>query len=193
MRRKDFTLDAVLSYTPDSPLLAASVLMLLFALKSLTVVFYSGVLYTASGLLFPLPAAILVNFCGTLVMSMISYLLARSLGAGQADELREKHPKLKQFETMRARNNFAFVVVLRCINIVNYDVGSMYCGAVRMPLVPFLSGSLLGKLTDVVMLSVMGASLESRNPVPFLIALVIDLSIASVVTLWSKAHNVKEE
>ena len=192
LHRNEFTLEEVLNYTPESPLLAFGVLMLLFVLKSLTVVFYSGVLYGASGVLFPLPAAIAVNICGTLVMALVSYFLARGLGANRADELREKYPKLRSFEKMRSRNNFAFVVVLRCVNVVNFDVGSMYCGAVRLPLAPFLAGSILGKIVDITLLSVMGASLEERNAVPFLIALFIDLAIALAIALWSKKQTTKE-
>lgn len=192
LHRNDFTLNEVLSYTPENPLLAFGALMLLFVLKSLTVVFYSGVLYGASGALFPLPAAIAVNICGTLVMALISYFLARGLGAKRADELREKYPRLRSFEKTRSRNNFAFVVILRCVNVVNFDVGSMYCGAVRLPLAPFLTGSLLGKIVDITLLSIMGASLEDRNAAPFLIALVIDLAIALVIALWSKKQNAKE-
>ena len=192
LHRNEFTLEEVLSYTPENPFLAFGALMFLFVLKSLTVVFYSGVLYGASGVLFPLPAAIAVNICGTLVMALISYFLARGLGAGRADELRRKYPKLRSFEKMRSRNNFAFVVVLRCVNVVNFDVGSMYCGAVRLPLAPFLAGSLLGKIVDIILLSIMGASLEERSAVPFLVALVIDLAIALVIALWSKKHNTKE-
>lgn len=192
LHRDEFTLEDVLSYTPKNPLLAFGALMLLFVLKSLTVVFYSGVLYGASGVLFPLPAAIAVNICGTLVMALVSYFLARGLGARRADELREKYPKLRSFEKSRSRNNFAFVVVLRCVNIVNFDVGSMYCGAVRLPLVPFLAGSILGKITDIILLSILGASLEERSAAPFLIALIIDLAIALVITLWSKKQNAKE-
>lgn len=193
LHRKELTLDFIMNYTPKNQFLAAGVILGFFALKSLTVVFYSGFLYAACGLLFPLPAALALGVCGTVLMSLISYGLARGLGAGQAEALREKYPKLKEFEDMRSRNNFAFVVVLRCINIVNYDIGSMYCGAVRLPLAPFLLGSLLGKLTDMVMLSVLGTSLEERNSTPFFIALAIDLTIALVVTLWSKKHNAKEK
>lgn len=192
LHRNEFTLEDVLSYTPENPFLAFGALMLLFVLKSLTVVFYSGVLYGASGVLFPLPAAIAVNICGTLIMALISYFLARGLGAGRADELREKYPKLRSFEEMRNRNNFAFVVVLRCVNVVNFDVGSMYCGAVRLPLAPFLAGSILGKITDITLLSILGASLEDRSAAPFLIALAVDLAIAFAIALWSKKQNAKE-
>lgn len=192
VHRSEFTLERVLNYTPESPLLAFFALMFLFALKSLTIVFYSGILYAAAGVLFPLPAAIAVNLCGTVVMALLSYFLSRSLGASHADELREKHPKLRSFERMRSRNNFAFVVVLRCVNVVNFDVGSIYCGAVRMPLVPFLAGSVLGKLTDLVMFSVMGTSAINRDPVPVLIALAVDLTLAFAIALWAKKQNAKE-
>lgn len=192
LHRNEFTLEDVLTYTPESPLLAFGALMLLFMLKSLTVVFYSGVLYGASGVLFPLPTAIAVNICGTLLMALVSYFLARGLGARRADELREKYPKLRSFERSRSRNNFAFVVVLRCVNIVNFDIGSMYCGAVRLPLAPFLAGSILGKITDITLLSILGASLEDRSAAPFLIALVIDLAIALIIALWSKKQTSKE-
>ena len=193
LHRGDFTLDSILSYTPESPLLAFAVLMVLYALKSLTVVFYAGLLYAAGGVLFPLPIAILAGICGTLVMALIPYFLARRIGAARADELRRKYPKLQRIEQIRSRNAFAFVVVLRCVNIVNFDIGSMYCGAARVPLPVFLAGSLVGKLVDIVMWSVMGASLDERDPVPFVIALAIDLAIALAVVLWSKKQNQKEE
>ena len=192
LHRNDFTLEGILNYTPESPLLAFFVLMCLYALKSLSVVFYAGVLYAAGGVLFSLPAAIFTGLCGTLVMALIPYFLARRLGAARADELREKYPRLKKLEAIRRRNSFAFVVVLRCVNIVNFDIGSMYCGAARQPLPTFLAGSLLGKLVDIVMWSIMGATLDGRNPVPFLIALAIDLTIALTVVLWSKKQNQKE-
>ncbi len=184
LHRKDFTLENVLSYTPKSPLLAAGAMLLLFALKSLTVVFYAGILYGASGVLFSFPAALAVNVCGTLVMAVIPYLLARSVGAQHADELREKHPRLREFERLRSRSSFAFVVALRCVNFINFDVGSMYCGAVRIAPLPYLAASVLGKLTDVIVWSVMGGSLDDPDPAPFLIALVVDLGIAALALLW---------
>ena len=193
LHRQDYTLERILNYTPKSPPLAFLVLMALFALKSLTVVFYSGLLYAAGGVLFPLPVAILANICGTLVMSAIPYLFARSVGAAQADELRGKYPKLQGLERIRSRNRFAFVVMLRCVNIVNFDVGSMYCGAVRIAFLPFLAASVTGKLVDLVLWTVMGASLSDPSPALLLLALGVDLLIARGVFLWTKRQNAKED
>ncbi len=189
--RADFTLDSVLGYTPKSPLLAALVLLLLFALKSLSVVFYSGVLYAASGVLFPMPEAILINVLGTLVMASVSYALARGVGAGHADELRRRYPRLGFLEGIRSRNRLAFVIVLRCVGVVSFDVGSLYCGAVRMPFAPFLLGSVVGKAADVILLSVMGESLGRRSAAPFLLALGVDLALALAAALWIRKSEKK--
>lgn len=46
------SVNTILRYTPENTILAAGILLLLFALKSLTVVFPLSILYLASGILF---------------------------------------------------------------------------------------------------------------------------------------------
>jgi len=183
LNRSRFTLDAILSYTPESPLLAAVIMMGFFALKSLTVVFYSGLLYVADGLLFPLPIAILLNILGTVVMVLIPYCTAHSFGSEYAASLLKKHPKLKAVEALRRGNDLAFAVLLRSVNIVNFDIGSMYMGAVglRLPLV--LLGSALGKAADIVLYPIIGENLGNPRSSAFWAALSLDL-LLSVITVW---------
>lgn len=189
--RQEFTVERILHFTPESPALAFLALMALFAFKSLTVVFYAGFLYASAGLLFPLPTAILASICGTIVMAAIPYAFARRIGADSADELREKHPRLRDLERLRSRSPFAFATVLRCVNVINFDVGSMYCGAVRLPLPPFLLGSVCGKLVDLVMWSVMGATLARRDPLPLVIMYTIDFAVALGVMLRLRRRSTK--
>ena len=183
LNRSRFSLEAILSYTPESPLLAAVIMMGFFALKSLTVVFYSGLLYLANGALFPLPAAILLNVLGTMVMVLIPYCTAHSFGSEYAASLLKKHPKLKAVEALRRGNDLAFAVLLRSVNIVNFDIGSMYMGAVglRLPLV--LLGSALGKAADIVLYPIIGENLGNPRSSAFWVALSLDL-LLSVITVW---------
>ena len=191
LNRSRFTLDSILSYTPESPLLAAIIMMGFFALKSLTVVFYSGLLYLANGSLFPLPAAILLNILGTVVMVLIPYCTARSFGSGYAAALLKKHPKLKAVEALRRGNDLVFAIVLRSVNIVNFDIGSMYMGAVglRLPLV--LLGSALGKAADIVLYPIIGENLGNPRSAAFWAALGLDLLI-SVMTILISMRMKKE-
>ena len=61
------SVDSILRYTPDNLWLAALAVLAAYAVKSLSVFFPLLVLYAAAGLLFPLPAALLVNLSGLLV------------------------------------------------------------------------------------------------------------------------------
>ena len=79
----EITLETVLNYTPDKPFLAALVMLGLFALKSILLVIYSGLLYAASGIVLPLPLAILVNIFGTFVMVAVHYVPAHRIGAAR--------------------------------------------------------------------------------------------------------------
>lgn len=53
----DITVQTILSYTPESPFAAAMVILLLYALKSVSFVFPIAVLQIAAGHLFQMPAA----------------------------------------------------------------------------------------------------------------------------------------
>ena len=95
IKRKDITIDGILNYTPQSPILAAFMMIGLFALKSLSIVIYSGILYVIDGILFPLPVAILMNICGSIVMVTLPYVIGKKVGARAAVYVVEKYPKAK--------------------------------------------------------------------------------------------------
>ena len=73
--RDEITVEGILIYTPDNLLLAAAAMMLFFALKSISIVIYSGILYVLDGMLFPVPAAICLNNIGTVIMVSLPYVL----------------------------------------------------------------------------------------------------------------------
>ena len=191
LHRRELTLERILSYTPQNPILAVMIMMALFALKSLSLVMYSGLLYAASGSLFPLPLAILVNICGTVVMASVHYFPARHIGAGKVCELREKYPRLKAIESFRGKNDFAFSVLLRTVQVVSFDIGSIYMGAAGLRAVPFLLGSVAGKLTDIILFPIMGASLSDARFAPFWLTVAADLLIAAVTFFWVKKQSRK--
>ena len=68
----------IIKYTPKDPILAAIVILLLYALKSLTVVFPLAILFFASGIIFPTWIAILINIIGLAITFTIPYWQAGS-------------------------------------------------------------------------------------------------------------------
>ena len=183
--RDRFTVEGIVSLTPGNLFLAALVMIGLFALKSLSVVIYSGLLYVASGILFPLPVAVLVNFLGTAVMVTIPYLLGKRTGGSAVEQVVEKYPKAAQLHQFRARNDFMFVFLVRIIGRLPSDVVSMYMGAVGGAYRSYLPACLMGMLPHMITFPIMGGSITDLHSPVFWIALTAEIAyVAASVLLY---------
>ena len=196
LHKEDFTLEGIMSYTPRQPLLAALVLWGLFAVKSLSIFLYSGLLYAASGILFPLPVAIAVNIAGTAVMVSIPYWLGKKLGSQAVQYILHRWPKSVMLRDLRSGSDFFFVLIVRLLGILSADVVSAYMGAVGEKYRAYLPACLLGFLPTCILFPIMGMSISDVRSPQFLIAASIQLAemLASCITFhfYRKKHTMHE-
>lgn len=196
LHKEGFTLEGILSYTPRQPLLAALVLWGLFAVKSLSIFLYSGLLYAASDVLFPLPAAIAVNVVGTAVMVSIPYWLGKKLGSQAVQYILHRWPKSVMLRDLRSGSDFFFVLIVRLLGILSADVVSAYMGAIGVRYRDYLPACLLGFLSTCILFPTMGMSLSDIRSPQFLIAASIQLAemLASCITFhfYRKKHTMHE-
>ena len=155
----NLTVQQLLDYTPEEPLLAAFIMLGLFCLKSLDFVMHSGVLYAANGVMFPFPVALLLNTVGAAIMVTAPYFVGKSLGTPVARRLRAKYPKLANLEKLRLGRGFLTAMFLRVAS-TPLTVASIYMGATNMPFGPYLSGSLVGLIPVMVSYALMGAAAD---------------------------------
>lgn len=85
--KDQITVDSIVAYAPDNMLVAAVVMLMLFAVKSVLVFIYCGLLYAASGILFPVPIAFFVNILGSLIMATIPFWIGKRAGVKLVDDL----------------------------------------------------------------------------------------------------------
>lgn len=185
--RERFTVDGVLNYTPENPALAALFLLLLFALKSLSVFIYSGILYMASGILFPLPIAIALNAAGTAVMVSLPYWLGRRAGVGLLDGFMEKYPRLEALRKIQTTHGLLLSFVTRTANILPSDILSLYMGAAGVGYGKYLGGSVAGMLFSITAFPVMGSSILDPASPRFLLSAGVQAA-ATAVTLGCCWH-----
>lgn len=165
LHKDEFTLEGILSYTPRQPVLAAAMLWALFAVKSLSIFLYSGLLYAASGILFPLPVAIAVNIAGTAVMVSIPYWLGKKLGSQAVQYILHRFAKSAMLHDLRGGSDFFFVLIARLLGILSADVVSGYMGAAGVRYKDYLPACLLGLLSACILFPIMGMSLSDiRSP-----------------------------
>lgn len=184
--RDRFTVDGVLAYTPQNTILAAIFMMFLFALKSLSVFIYSGILFAANGILFPLPEAIALNILGTAVMVSLPYWLGRRTGKEAVDQLVLRYPKIEALRHMRTRHEFTISFFTRIINILPSDILSLYMGTTGIHYGKYLAGSLLGMSLSIVTFPIMGMSITEPGSPAFIVSVCLQIAVsaAALVTYW---------
>lgn len=197
LHKDEFTLEGILNDTPRQPVLAALVLLVLFAVKSLSIFLYSGLLYAASGVLFPLPAAIAVSIAGTAVMVSIPYWLGNRLGSQAVQYILNRYPKASVLRDIRSGSDFFFVLIVRLLGILPADVVSAYMGAVGVKYRDYLPACILGFLPPCVLFPIMGMSLSDVHSPQFLIAAGIEF-VAMLLSciafhFYRKKHCTKKQ
>ena len=165
-------------------------LLLLFALKSLSVFFASIVLYTVAGLLFPLPAAILVNALGVIVMASEAYLMGRIFGSDLIGTIAEKYPKVQPILHLQDKKPFLFTFLLRMLKVSNVDISSMYMGASHTKFAPYLAASFLALIPELILYAVLGSSISDLNPTAAIITIII-FGCITVASLLIMAYLVR--
>lgn len=179
----DITVQTILDYTPKSPFAAAIVILLLYALKSVSFVFPIAVLQIATGHLFQTPAALSINFLGRAVTLSIPYWVGRFSGSGLINNLQGKYPKLKEICYKQGQNPVFISFLLRTFSFLPGDAVSLYLGAAQIPFPYYLTGSVLGTALGVVLSTVLGSNItEPGSPAFWLSAsLMACMAIISVI------------
>lgn len=187
--RKELSVEEIARYTPANPWLAAIVMLALFALKSLSIVIYSGLLYAANGILFPLPVAIVLNLIGTVIMVSLPYQIGRRTGTSAVDEIRAKYPKAEAIHDLRAKNDFLFSFLARMVRLPS-DVVSLYMGAVQVEYKKYLLGSLLGLLPHTITFPIMGMNIRDIRSPRFMISLSAEIAYILVTyVVYTRYHK----
>lgn len=179
--REKFSVDGVLHYTPENRLLAAFFMMLLFALKSMSVFLYSGILYIADGILFPLPAAIALNLLGTVIMVSLPYWIGRRTGQESVERIAARYPKAERLRHIQSDHEFFVSFGARIINVLPSDILSLYMGANKIHYGRYLLGSVLGMLSPVITFPIMGDSITRPLSPQFLVS----LGVQAMITVFS--------
>lgn len=185
VNRSKITVDSIINFTPSNLVLAAVVLLLLFALKSLSIVFFSGILYTASGIMFSLPVAMFVNALGVVVMLSEGYLLGKYFGSDLVGNVAQKYPKINNILHLEDKRPFLFTLLLRMMKLLNFDLGSIYMGASNAKFIPYAAASFISAIPDLILYAVVGGGISSLSPSMIVAAAIIYgcITVASILII----------
>ena len=189
--RDRITVENIVNFTPENPVLAVGIMLLLFAFKSVTFVIYGSILYAVNGILFPLPFAILLNMAGSAFMATLPFLIGRRKGSGLLVKLTEKYPKLSVLRKLPSENGFFLSMVIRLMGCLPGDVVSMYFGASGIRYREYLTGTLIGLTPSIVIFTVMGMSADDVTSPAFIISVCCEILTALTSIIWFFCWNRK--
>ena len=90
MTKEHMTVESLLSHTKGNSLTATLLLLLLFAIKSLSIVIPLPSLYLASGMLYSPLKAVVISYIGLAITLSIPYFLGRWAGGAGIDYILER-------------------------------------------------------------------------------------------------------
>lgn len=173
LHRDRFTAEHLVSYAPENPLAAGIVLVLLYGCKSIVIFFPIKVLQFSAGILFPVWAALLINFSGCALSVCMGYGMGRLLGADAVQKLTEKNPRLSALLAQQNRGLLVFSLFLRFLIFLPLETVSMYFGASKARFSRYFLGSMLGLTPNIIFSTLMGKGLTDLHSPSFWAALAI--------------------
>ena len=166
------SLSGLISYQPSNIILAAVGIVVLFAVKSLSVIFPLSALYIVSAFWFGTLWGIIINYIGLIVCVSVPYWIGHHFGSDLIDHLIDKYPKLQQIQKLGISNQIMLSYLLR----------SLFLGACSTDYKRYLIGSLLG-LSPVMILHVLFADLFSQSLSGGFLSALTPKSLVTIVVL----------
>lgn len=175
----DITVETLLAYTPQNPVLAAGTILFLYGLKSITVVFPLIVLEIAAGHLFSTGTALLINSLGMLIVLTLPYWMGRFSGMETVGRLMRKYPKFELVLNRQQNHSFFLCFFLRIISCLPGDIVTMYFGATRTPFFHNLIGGIFGVLPGMILATILGANIQNPDSPMFWIAITLTAALSA--------------
>jgi uncharacterized membrane protein YdjX (TVP38/TMEM64 family) len=164
-------------------------LILIQILVALSGVLPASLIGIVSGAIYGIAAGFGIATISTMCGAVIAFLLARSLLRPFITQLIERRSRLRNFDTMLARDGWRFVFLLRLSPIMPFAVTSYALGLSSIGLRPYLIGclaslpSLLGYVI-IGSLTKTGLTTISQGADPFKWVLIVVGIIATALATW---------
>lgn len=181
----------ILSYTPDNKILAAIILLIFFALKSLTIIFPLSILYLAGGILFSASTAIIISTIGLAITISVPYWIGNYSGDTIIQEICKKYPRAKRISEYQQKNLFFACFITRIIGILPGDIVSIYFGACHASYPVYLAGGISGSMLSIIATTLLGEKISNPFSIEFLIVLLcrIMISVGALIVNYILNHR----
>ncbi|MED1741921.1 TVP38/TMEM64 family protein [Bacillus swezeyi] len=120
-----------------------------------------------NGALFGIINGVLITLSGSMLGTMLLFFLARYGFRDWARMKLTKYPRIHEYEAYFNRNAFTAVLLGRLIPVVPSVVMNIVCGLSKVRWTVFFTASTLGKIPNVLVISIAGANFSQNKLISF--------------------------
>ena len=155
-------------------IVTALLIILLFAIKSMTVFVLYNIPVAAAGLLFPFWEALIINLIGTAICVSLPYFIGRTQAGGPlVKNALEKNAVLRRISESEREYSFALSLILRVLSLPS-DLLGLFLGSMKISYPVFFISSMLGITPGMVWVTLLGGAAVGRGTPAFWVMLGID-------------------
>ena len=186
---RDLSIEQLLEYTPSEPVAAAAVILLMYALKSMSYFFPMFLIAAAAGIILPLYAAIPINLIGIIIMASVPYWVGRFAEQETVDKLANKYPKVHDVREFGSNHQLFGAFFLRIVSCLPYDIVSLTMGSFGFSFRKYIVGSFLGTAPGIILTTIMGSAITEPFSPEFIICVFIEIIIAVSSAVAYRKYN----
>lgn len=187
LNKEQFTAERIMELNPQNRLLSVLFILGIYVLKCVSIVIHNGVVYTATGMLFPYAYGIILGILGTAVMMSVPYFIGSRYSAEEQSAILEKYPKLKKLNDYKTDNEFKAVLLIRLWGLGPVDIISAYMGMKKIKYLDYLLASVIAYIPGVFVYVSLGYGGMHENKELIIaagIVQVIRLIITGILSLY---------
>ncbi len=155
---------------------APVVFVLLYTISS-PIPFIATFMSAAAGLLFGVAPGLLLSVFAATLSGVIPFYLARTLGRDWVEERIKNEQLQKAYEKSEGQGGFLFVLLMRLIPVLPWEVQNYVAGLTKVKIPEFLLGTVIGIIPGSFALNFLGDSLS--DPTSWEFALAIGLNVVA--------------
>ncbi|TFB13163.1 TVP38/TMEM64 family protein [Filobacillus milosensis] len=157
--------------------------LILFTLRPLTL-FPASIFSIVGGLAFGAILGSLLAWTGATLGAVLAFLISRRLGEDKFKHLKNK--KVNELKNKFEEKGFLYILALRFLPIVNFDLISYGAGLSEVRLIDFTKATVIGIIPGTLIYNFMGASLVEGNKWTMMIVGIGYAIIVLVPVLWKR-------
>lgn len=185
-RSHDLRVQDILAWQPPNLIVAALVILVSYAVKSVLIFVPIMFMQIAAGHFFSRETAILINTLGLAIVMAVPYWIGRLVGSKRMEKLMRRYPKVAKLVNLQHDNEMAACFMLRACAVPPPDVVTMYLGASNVHFLANVVGGVMGSFPCMVLTTLLGANIRDPSSPAFwqVIALNVVWVVLSALGCW---------